>query len=52
MIRVHDGVEDFDLNVVANDILGDQDSSEFVVTYFLSISDSQNNINSLSSPYT
>ena len=47
----NDGVEDFDLNMVANDILGDQDSSEFVVTYFLNISDAQNNINSLSSPY-
>ena len=38
----NDGVEDFDLNIVANDILGDQNSSEFVVTYFLSISDAQN----------
>ena len=47
----NDGVEDFDLNIVTNDILGNQDSSEFVVTYFLSISDAQNNINSLSSPY-
>jgi gliding motility-associated-like protein len=47
-----DEVEDFDLNIVTSDILGAQDSSEFVVTYFLSISDAQNNINPISSPYT
>ena len=47
----NDGVEDFDFNLVTNDILGDQDSSQYVVNYFTSISDAQNNINSLSSPY-
>ena len=47
-----DEVEDFDLNLVTSDILGNQDSSEFVVSYFASIGDAQNNVNSISSPYT
>ena len=47
-----DEIEDFDLSIMSNSILGDQDSSEFVVTYFLSISDAQNNISPISSPYT
>ena len=47
----NDGVEDFDFNLVTNDILGNQDSSQFVVTYFASLSNAQNDINSLSSPY-
>ena len=47
-----DEIEDFDLEIQTAGILGTQDPTDFVVTYHTSLSDAQNGINALTSPYT
>jgi gliding motility-associated-like protein len=47
-----DGVEIFDLSIQNEIILGDQDSDQFIVTYYESINEAQNGINSVDTNYT
>lgn len=46
-----DEIEDFDLELQTPGLLGDQNPSDFVVTYHLSFSDAQMATGALSSPY-
>ena len=47
-----DGVEIFDLSIQNEIILGDQDSDQFIVTYYESINEAQNGVNSVDTNYT
>ena len=47
-----DGVENFDLSIQNENILGGQDPDQFIVTYYESISDAQLGTNSIETNYT
>ncbi|NRD18998.1 PKD domain-containing protein, partial [Winogradskyella eckloniae] len=46
------GTEQFDLTENDDDIIGDQDPTEFMVNYFLTEQDAIDNVGALTSPYT
>ena len=47
-----DGIENFDLTFQNQYILGDQDPSEYIVTYYLDIEDAESGLNSLGTDFT
>ncbi|MGC1471988.1 MAG: gliding motility-associated C-terminal domain-containing protein [Psychroserpens sp.] len=47
-----DEIEDFDLESQTAGVLGDQNATDFNVTYHLSLEDAQNDAGALTSPYT
>ena len=48
----NDGIENFDLSIQNEYILGDQDPNEYLVTYHETIEDAQNGINAISYNYS
>ena len=48
----NDGIENFDLSIQNEYILGDQDPNEYLVTYHETIEDAQNGINAISYDYS
>ena len=47
-----DGIENFDLTIQNENILGGQDPNQFIVTYYETIDDAQNGNNALNTDYT
>ena len=47
-----DGIENFDLSIQNENILGGQDPNQFIVTYYESVSDAQQGVNSVETNYT
>ena len=47
-----DGIENFDLSIQNENILGGQDPNQFIVTYYESVSDAQQAVNSVETNYT
>lgn len=47
-----DEIEDFDLEIQTAGVLGTQSADDFNITYHLSLSDAQNNIDPIASPFT
>ena len=48
----NDGIENFDLSIQNENILGGQDPNEYLVTYYETLQDAQSGNNVLSTEYT